>query len=664
MTDGDIYRDFSPRPRSPSIISLSSSSSSSSSALFPTRLGALAAVVEHAITRWARRRRSSSSGSTSSLSSRSSILTNTRSIKRSRRHLSSSSFLSANTERDFSAHVALIKARKESQRVPRLFSLYLPPSLLPEKHRFGNSQQLTITASLPLVLNRLESTLKHSLKAQRAHKRVRVLTAPSVDLNSASSTVHTDSVNHFAKTTTPGNRKGKGKANSLPTMMEQNITVELKPRLIPKAWYLDVASPSWEDLRAIGKLLHLHPLTLEDILQNESREKLELFPKLGYYFVTFRTIDTRNSHDRAQRQDIPNANSLPNESLLSEANVYLTVFRDGICSFHFTDISEHTDRIKNRIRHLEEVFNMSSDWIAHGLLDSIVDSFFPYLEQIDKEVVAIDKLVFSRHDQMSEEHVEFSPLESVSTAYSEIQLETSGAGQEDDEKIEVLSEKIAFERTKPTTRLTIFGSLGRFRHLWTRWKASKENLVQNSKDALRRIARARRLVTSLSRLLATKSDVVAQIRKRLLTDGHFGEGLMARQDALDIAIYMGDIQDHIFTLQHSLAHYERILGQLHPTYLSQLRTDALTKSDKGKALLYLTFTTVAILCIQSYIGLLSMNVYLPHNERDPSGSYHVFAFVLSMIIMILIVYSVVVRRWWEQAKRRHKTRFKQFSRAS
>ena len=63
------------------------------------------------------------------------------------------------------------------------------------------------------------------------------------------------------------------------------------------------------------------------------------------------------------------------------------------------------------------------------------------------------------------------------------------------------------------------------------------------------------------------------------------------------------LKDHIFTLQYSLAHYERILSELSPIYLSQLRTDlAVTKSGEDKALLYLTSITVAGLCIQSCIG--------------------------------------------------------------
>jgi hypothetical protein len=82
------------------------------------------------------------------------------------------------------------------------------------------------------------------------------------------------------------------------------------------------------------QLLHLHPLTLEDILQRDPREKLELFPRLGYYFVVFRAIESHITRQRFQRligQDVESGHR-GDEGVLREALVYLVVFREGVCS--------------------------------------------------------------------------------------------------------------------------------------------------------------------------------------------------------------------------------------------------------------------------------------------------------------------------------------------
>lgn len=75
-----------------------------------------------------------------------------------------------------------------------------------------------------------------------------------------------------------------------------------------------------------AQLLHLHPLTLEDILQQESREKLEVFPRLGYYFIVFRAIEAQYPAD----QD-PAGGSKAAETVIA-VNLYLVIFKEGICS--------------------------------------------------------------------------------------------------------------------------------------------------------------------------------------------------------------------------------------------------------------------------------------------------------------------------------------------
>ena len=78
--------------------------------------------------------------------------------------------------------------------------------------------------------------------------------------------------------------------------------------------------------------MHIHPLTLEDILQQDPREKLENFTNLGYYFISFRTIESRSTKERLQREAAASGNDWNlDEGSIGEANAYLTVFDDGIC---------------------------------------------------------------------------------------------------------------------------------------------------------------------------------------------------------------------------------------------------------------------------------------------------------------------------------------------
>jgi len=102
-----------------------------------------------------------------------------------------------------------------------------------------------------------------------------------------------------------------------------------------------------------------------------------------------------------------------------------------------------------------------------------------------------------------------------------------------------------------------------------------------------------------------------------------------------------------------LQHYERMLSQSHPIYLSQLRTTvAVTKSGTDKALIFLTVVSIAVLCIQTLIGLFSLNITIPTNGHGPKDRYNVFGVILAIASVILGTYLAVVRRWWVRAKRR------------
>ncbi|KAJ6575072.1 hypothetical protein B0H19DRAFT_1127021 [Mycena capillaripes] len=627
--DSDIFRgEPPPPPRSPSPSHKSAVSSSSSGSYLGGRLGAIAAIVELAISKWA--------GNESSDSSSSSSSTSDSDARRSRRNKS---------EHDISSRISRMQAREESRQIPRQFALYLPPSLASPD---ANSQRVTHTSDLPSILGQLDTALKRSTKARRQQERDR---SPRPELDPPKprhlhfmlpDVVKTPSrAASFTDLAALGEaqRKGKFKEGQVPHSTNRSTAM-------PKAWFLDVSSPTWDDMRAIGRLLHLHPLTLEDILMKDPREKLERFPKLGYYFISFRAIESWDNREKCWNQDGDGRD----QGLVGEANVYLVVFNEGVCSFHFTDIADHIDRIRNRLMLLEKVANMSSDWIAHGILDSIVDSFFPFLQGLEREVMAIEDIVFSgANDTRASDSVNSEPPASTTSRPMNLEKTRTQWPVE-------LSEKnvLSLDPTRTHFSLPWPSFIGKWKiHIPKRRKAasSATTITSPTASTLHRMARARRLVTSLSRLLATKSEVVAQLRKRLLTSVQSGSS-SGDVERAEVAIYLGDVQDHILTLENALSHYERMLSQSHPLYISHIRTTiAITKGGSDKALIFLSSVSIGVLCIQTLIGLCSINVNVPHNTID-EGRFNAFGIVIAIALAILVSYLKLVLHWWRSAKRR------------
>ncbi|KAJ5179604.1 hypothetical protein N7492_002814 [Penicillium capsulatum] len=141
-------------------------------------------------------------------------------------------------------------------------------------------------------------------------------------------------------------------------------------------WWLDVVNPTEEELGAISRAFSIHPLTTEDILTQEAREKVELFKQ--YYFVCFRTF---YQVDKAS------------EEFLEPVNFYMVVFRDGVLSFSFVE-NPHASNVRKRIGKLRDYVSLSSDWICYAMIDDIVDSFGPVIRDVELESEAIEDHVF------------------------------------------------------------------------------------------------------------------------------------------------------------------------------------------------------------------------------------------------------------------------------
>ncbi|PGG95370.1 hypothetical protein AJ79_10097 [Helicocarpus griseus UAMH5409] len=141
-------------------------------------------------------------------------------------------------------------------------------------------------------------------------------------------------------------------------------------------WWLDVLNPTNDEVGAISRAFSIHPLTAEDIMTQEAREKVELFKQ--YYFVCFRTFYQLDKHS---------------ENFLEPINVYMVVFREGVISFSYTD-NPHAANVRKRIGKLREYVSLSSDWVCYAMIDDIVDSFGPVIRDVEVESEAIEDQVF------------------------------------------------------------------------------------------------------------------------------------------------------------------------------------------------------------------------------------------------------------------------------
>ncbi|PVV04722.1 hypothetical protein BB560_000765 [Smittium megazygosporum] len=141
-------------------------------------------------------------------------------------------------------------------------------------------------------------------------------------------------------------------------------------------FWLDILAPTELEVKILSKTFKIHPLTVEDIIENDDsiRSKCEVYT--GYYFVVLDLIDF----------------SQQSSTYLLPSVTYILVTKNGVISFH----SDPTCRRLHVLRWIHRLMHqtkMTTDWINYAIMDDIVDQIVPVVRFVEFEVETIDELV-------------------------------------------------------------------------------------------------------------------------------------------------------------------------------------------------------------------------------------------------------------------------------
>ena len=256
-----------------------------------------------------------------------------------------------------------------------------------------------------------------------------------------------------AKKSSTGTNTPSGATTQAPTPVPGKSQPSKRYGARPTFW-LDVLSPTEVEMKVLAKAFGIHQLTIEDILMDEPREKVELFQ--SYYFVNYRSFE--------QDKD--------SEDYMEPINMYVVVFRDGVITFHHSQ-TPHPANVRRRIRQLNDYMSPTADWVSYAIIDDITDTYAPIVQHIEDEVDEIDDEILYMHQQS------------------------------DDEASAKEAKKNAEKQVANTQ-----GDMGAA-------KAEGEKTAGDSGgDMLRRVGECRKKVMGLYRLLGNKADVIKGFAKR------------------------------------------------------------------------------------------------------------------------------------------------------
>lgn len=428
------------------------------------------------------------------------------------------------------------------------------------------------------------------------------------------------------------------------------------PQMCMNPWWLDIRCPTYKDMQELSALFPLHPLTVEDILRQEPREKVENFDRLGYYFVVIRALDenyfrfTNASKENEQSPcnvaDKKTCNNPSHEHHMLDTekkakertaleitkdadtnqegleglnagsiSLYLVVFSHGVLSFHFEDVQKHTNNVRIRLENHAIPADRSADWIVHGLYDSIVDAFFPYVSFL----------------QIQEGHIE-----ALGNDLNISSFKKKPSQRHEDQNADLFRGMLENALTSKKKR-------GKEKNF------STTDALRQSQFILR-LSETREIVTGLSRLLTPKTDVLRGLRKRLSESQ--GEVL----DDNMILMYMDDIFDHLALMLVQLQERDHALTHTHSSFL--VRSTIYNKVSligKNEYLSLAASVAAGTLMCQLCTSSFSINVRVPADNQDHGDNPQLYPFgaIVAFIGCVPFIIYTYYRMVTRLIKRKH-----------
>lgn len=143
--------------------------------------------------------------------------------------------------------------------------------------------------------------------------------------------------------------------------------------------WVDLESPSPEEVLILSDLFHFHPLAIEDCLHGLQRPKLDEYP--GYVFLVVHT---------AARE--------PKSGIFKPSEFDIFVSKDFVVTFHSQRI-ESLDHLFKDFCQAEVWRDRSTGFLLQAILRLLVDGLFPIIDHMEDQLEGIEHRIFQKPDQ-------------------------------------------------------------------------------------------------------------------------------------------------------------------------------------------------------------------------------------------------------------------------
>jgi magnesium transporter len=139
--------------------------------------------------------------------------------------------------------------------------------------------------------------------------------------------------------------------------------------------WVGLCDPTEDEMTCVSTQYELHPLAVEDALSPQQSPKVDTYD--GQTFIIARTAEFENGSDT-----------------LSYGQTAIFVGRDFVVAVRFGSVRAHNE-LRAKLEKDPEHLGQGPDYVAHALLDFIVDGFEPIVNRVEDTVQDLEDLAIA-----------------------------------------------------------------------------------------------------------------------------------------------------------------------------------------------------------------------------------------------------------------------------
>jgi len=160
----------------------------------------------------------------------------------------------------------------------------------------------------------------------------------------------------------------------------EEIPLEAVPDLLGRAdvaFWFDLDTPTQQDLDFLEKQLKIHHLTLEDVVNQNQRPKIESFESYVYLVI----------HPLIRKDHVE----------IEPAEVDLLLGQNWLVTVRYGPVPGLIENSRSHER-LDDALARGADFLLYKVVDLIVDSYFPLMDQIEEEIDFLEDALVQQAD--------------------------------------------------------------------------------------------------------------------------------------------------------------------------------------------------------------------------------------------------------------------------